>query len=106
MSFSLKWCDYRSRIIRTPAGPVRLSPQQMDVLSAFVMRHRLHLDELVEIMWGDRDDGGPMSGKTLIRQAISVLNRHLAPWRIRWDHGGGMYELAYQSATEQGNMPT
>ncbi len=70
------------RIVSDGTEEVRLTTTQYKILSGVRQRSR-SLDELVEYVYGDRPDGGPMTAKNAIAVQMVKLNQRLVPLGIR-----------------------
>ncbi|WP_420140992.1 hypothetical protein [Sphingomonas sp.] len=94
--FRLRWRDYEVGVVRDPTGKgVRLSRQQMEVLSIFVLRRALTIAELIEILYSDDPEGGPLAPRVVVSQVIAQINRAIRPWwTIRRQRGTIAHELA------------
>lgn len=71
--------DHRSRSIWRGRSVVRLQPTEFAFVAALLAaggRFVSH-DEMTDILWGDRADGGPLRPILCIRQYIFYARRHL-----------------------------
>ena len=70
------------RLVSDGVTEVILTPKQYKILTGIRQRTRT-LDELVEWVYGDDPNGGPVSAKNVIAVQICRLNERLAPLGIR-----------------------
>ena len=89
-------CGYGSRyrwFVVDVAKRAQLTPQQADILLAAVFsRCPVTNDSLIDLLWGDDPDGGPLGVESAIKAQISHINRKLKPfgWRLKSQgHGKG-----------------
>lgn len=81
-------CGQQTPLVPDLAG-IRLSPIQTRIIEALVRRTELDNDGMVEAIWGDHPDGGPLTAKQAVSVHINILNakirrKQLAVQRAFW----------------------
>jgi len=69
------------RVVGKGSETVRLTTTQYKIISA-VRRRTLSLEEIINTVYGDRPDGGPLSARNTISVHMVRLNERLAPLGI------------------------
>ena len=60
-----------------------LYPQQRILLRHLIDRGGVRLDEAVDVLWGDREDGGPITAARHVRSLVYSIRHNLRPgWSI------------------------
>lgn len=73
---------------------VKLQPQEAGVLLAVMFAPPVKYREIIEALWGDDEDGGPLCAENAVRVYVWKLNKKLRPlgWQVRGRHTVG-YKL-------------
>ena len=72
--------DYR--VVRKGSNAARLSPMQYKIIN-LVHRRPLTLDAIVDAVYSDRTDGGPLVARNTVAVHMVRLNERLEPLGIR-----------------------
>ncbi len=73
---------------------------QAVILRELIDNDRAFIERLINCVWGQDADGGPLCAQRIIHLHVSHLRKRLRPgWRIRNVHGQA-YELVYEPAVE------
>lgn len=70
------------RIVSNGIEAVTLTPTQYKIMLGVRQRSR-SLDELVNYIYGERPDGGPVTARNCLAVIMSKLNARLAPLGVR-----------------------
>ena len=78
---------------------VRLGPVEVRILDALLGRERIvYMDEIMEHVWGEDEEGGPLTGAENVRVIMCNIRKKLAksciPWRIV-SHQCSRFQLKY-----------
>ena len=64
---------------------IELQPQEAGVLLAVMFIRSARREELIDALWGDDENGGPLCANNTLNVHVYKLNKKLRPfgWRIR-----------------------
>src|SRR5208337_976421 len=86
---------------------LKLTPQQSRILARVCKagKHGISSDILIDWLYADRDDGGPMGASRVLHNQVCRMNRELCKigWQLRATRGGahfepGVYSLRHENA--------
>jgi len=86
----------RYNIVMTSEHAVVLSPHAFKILEA-VMRCARPIDDLIDVLYSERRDGGPDTARECVITSVTRINKAINPmgWAVR-NHSRGMGTHLYR----------